>query len=98
MGAEADLRAEAAAGAAEESLREKRRRAVWSAATAKKGKSCDIGYALAGGSCEGVNSVDACTVTASDVTAAFAASNPNLLLAEPVGFFGLETPANCFTG
>jgi hypothetical protein len=42
--------------------------------------------------------VDACTVTASDVTAAFAASDPNLLLAKPVGFFGSERPVNHFTG
>jgi hypothetical protein len=42
--------------------------------------------------------VDACTVTASDVITAFAVSNPNLLLAKPVGFFGSERPANRFTG
>jgi hypothetical protein len=29
-----------------------------------KDKGCDIGYALAASSCEGVNSMDACTVTA----------------------------------
>ena len=40
--------------------------------------------------------MDACTVTASDVTAAFATSGPNLLLAKPVGFFGSECLANCF--
>lgn len=40
--------------------------------------------------------MDACTVTASDVTAAFATSGPNLLLAKPVGFFGSERPANHF--
>ena len=62
----------------------------------KKVKGCDIGYALAVSSCEGVHSVDACTVTASDVTAAFAASDPNLLLAKPVGFFGSERSANYF--
>ena len=27
-------------------------------------KGCDIGYALAANSCEGVNNVEACTVTA----------------------------------
>jgi hypothetical protein len=42
--------------------------------------------------------VEACTVTASDVTAAFAASNPNRLLAKPVGFFGSERPVNRFPG
>jgi len=51
-------------------------------------KGCDIGYALAANSCEGVNNVDACTVTALDATTAFAVPDPNLLLAEPVGFFG----------
>jgi hypothetical protein len=40
--------------------------------------------------------VDACTVTASDVTAAFATSGPNLLLAKLVGFFGSECLANRF--
>jgi hypothetical protein len=40
--------------------------------------------------------VDACTVTASDVIAAFATSGPNLLLAKPVGFFGSERLANHF--
>ncbi|HET9789735.1 MAG TPA: hypothetical protein VFR08_00375 [Candidatus Angelobacter sp.] len=62
----------------------------------KNSKGCDIGYALAASSCEGVNSVDACTVTASDVIAAFATSGPNLLLAKLVGFFGSERPANYF--
>jgi hypothetical protein len=33
-------------------------------ASSRKGKGCDIGYALAASSCEGANSVDACTVTA----------------------------------
>src|SRR5436309_15787655 len=51
-------------------------------------KGCDIGYALAASSCEGVNNVDACTVTALDATTAFAVPDPNLPLAEPVGFFG----------
>jgi len=51
-------------------------------------KGCDIGYALAANSCEGVNNVDACTVTALDATTAFAVPDPNLPLAEPVGFFG----------
>jgi len=42
-----------------------------------KGKGCDIGYALAVNSCEGVTSVDACTVTAFDAITAFAVPNPN---------------------
>jgi hypothetical protein len=62
----------------------------------KNKRSCDIGYALAASSCEGVNRVDACTVTASDVIAAFATSGPNFLLAKLVGFFGSERPANYF--
>jgi hypothetical protein len=45
--------------------------------TLGKGKGCDIGYALAIGSCEGANGVDACTVTASDAITAFAVPNPN---------------------
>jgi len=43
----------------------------------EKLKGCDIGYGLAANSCEGVNNVDACTVTAPDAIAAFAAPNPN---------------------
>jgi hypothetical protein len=39
-------------------------------------KGCDIGYCLAASSCEGVNSVDACTVTALDAITAFAVPNP----------------------
>ena len=54
----------------------------------KNSKGCDIGYALAANSCEGVNNVDACTVTALDATTAFAVPNPNLPLAGLVGFFG----------
>lgn len=68
---------------------------VWSEVTKNK-RSCDIGYALAANSCEGINRVEACTVTASDVIAAFATSGPNLLLAKLVGFFGSERPANHF--
>ena len=41
------------------------------------GKGCDIGYALAAGSCEGTNSVEARTVTAPDVITAFAVPNPS---------------------
>ena len=40
-------------------------------------KGCDIGYALATDSCEGTDSVDARTVTALDVSTAFAVPNPN---------------------
>ena len=61
---------------------------VVAAVSARNSKGCDIGYALAANSCEGVNNVDACTVTALDATTAFAVPDPNLLLAEPVGFFG----------
>ena len=45
--------------------------------TLGKGKGCDIGYALAISSCEGANSVEACTVTALDAITAFAVPNPN---------------------
>ena len=45
--------------------------------TLEKGKGCDIGYALATGSCEGANSVETCTVTALDAITAFAVPNPN---------------------
>ncbi len=60
----------------------------------KNSKGCDIGYALAVSSCEGVNNVDACTVTALDATTAFAVPDPSLLLAEPAGFFGSGYSAN----
>ena len=43
----------------------------------KNRKGCDIGYALAANSCEGVNSVETCTITALDAITAFAVSNPN---------------------
>ncbi len=43
----------------------------------KKDKGCDFGYALAANSCEGANSVDACTVTAFDAITAFAVPDPN---------------------
>ena len=41
-----------------------------------KEKGCDFGYALACNSCEGAAGVDACTVTALDVTTAFAVPDP----------------------
>ena len=47
---------------------------VWSSQVNKKGR--DIGYALATNSCEGVSSVNACTVAAPDAVAAFAVPNP----------------------
>jgi len=42
----------------------------------KKGKGCDIGYALAASSCEGARGVEARTVTAFDAITAFAVPNP----------------------
>ena len=54
-----------------------------------KGKGCDIGYALAASSCEGANSVDACTVTALDAITAFAVPNPNCSSQSPSVFSGL---------
>src|SRR5579862_15974 len=41
-----------------------------------KGKGRDFGYALAIRSCEGANSVEACTITALDVITAFAVLTP----------------------
>jgi hypothetical protein len=58
--------------------------------TASNRKGCDLGYALAANSCEGVRSVDACTVTALDAITAFAVPNPNGHLAAPSVFSGLE--------
>ena len=43
----------------------------------EKEKGCDFGYALAADSCEGVTGVDACTVTAFDMTTAFAVPDPS---------------------
>jgi hypothetical protein len=63
----------------------------------RNSKGCDIGYALAANSCEGASNVDACTVTALDATTAFAVPDPDLLLAELVGFFGSGYSANHFT-
>jgi len=60
-----------------------------------KGKGCDIGYALATNSCEGVDDVEACTVTAFDAITAFAVSYPNGLLAEPSVFSGPSVPMDC---
>src|SRR6266516_7456265 len=55
--------------------------------TNRKGR--DIGYAPATGSCEGANSVDACTITALDVITAFAVPNPNGSSQSPSVFSGL---------
>jgi len=52
-------------------------------------KGCDIGYGLAANSCEGVNSVDTCTVTALDAITAFTVPNPGGILAEQSVFSGL---------
>jgi hypothetical protein len=64
---------------------------------ATNSKGCDIGYALAANSCEGVNNVDACTVTALDATTAFAVPDPGLFLAELAGFFGSGCSLDCST-
>src|SRR5437899_6703573 len=55
--------------------------------TNRKGR--DIGYAPATGSCEGANSVDACTITALDVITAFAVPNPSGSSQSPSVFSGL---------
>jgi hypothetical protein len=55
----------------------------------KKGKGCDIGYALAASSREEADNVDTCTVTAPDAITTFAVSNPNYSLAEQSVFSGL---------
>jgi len=52
-------------------------------------KGCDIGYALAANSCEGVNVMETCTVTAPDATTAFAVPNPNGLSRRLSVFSGL---------
>jgi hypothetical protein len=52
-------------------------------------KGCDIGYALAASSCEGANSVDACTVTALDAITAFAVPNPSCSSQNQLVFSGL---------
>jgi len=53
----------------------------------RKGKGCNIGYALAANSYERANSVDACTVAALDAITAFAVPNPSYS-SRAVGFFG----------
>ncbi|HEY6352422.1 MAG TPA: hypothetical protein VI636_23745, partial [Candidatus Angelobacter sp.] len=54
------------------------------------------GYALAANSCEGVNSVDACTVTALDAITAFAVPDPNGSSQSPSVFSGLGVLTNRF--
>jgi hypothetical protein len=60
----------------------------------RKGKGCDIGYALAASSCEGALSVDACTVTALDAITAFAVPNPNYS-SQISRFFQVGCPSSC---
>src|SRR5204863_5903957 len=57
--------------------------------SARNSKGCGIGYALAASSCEGANSVDACTVTALDAITAFAVPNPNCSSQSQSAFSGL---------
>ncbi|HEV2714727.1 MAG TPA: hypothetical protein VGU64_05645, partial [Terriglobales bacterium] len=52
-------------------------------------KGRDIGYTPAVNSCEGANDADACTITALDVTTAFAVPNPNGSSQSPSVFSGL---------
>jgi hypothetical protein len=52
-------------------------------------KGRDFGYALAINSCEGDDSVDACTVTTLDATTAFAVPNPGCSSQSPPVFSGL---------
>src|SRR5215472_6681107 len=59
-----------------------------SASGRKKNKGCDFGYALAAHSCEGANSMDACTVTAFGAITAFAVPNPNESSQRPSVFSG----------
>jgi hypothetical protein len=55
------------------------------------GKGRDIGYALAAGSCEEANDVEACTITAPDAITAFAVPNPNCSSQSQSVFSGLAT-------
>jgi hypothetical protein len=52
-------------------------------------KGCDLGYAPALSSCEGANSVDACTIAALDAITAFAVPNPNCSSQNQSVFSGL---------
>lgn len=69
---------------------------VWSEGTVQKVKGRDIGYAPVINSCEGANSVDACTVTASDVFTAFAVSAPAFFSQSLPVFSGQSVAANRF--
>src|SRR5262245_33144331 len=62
---------------------------TWVGLYTENSKGCDIGYALAASSCEGANSVDACTVTALDAITAFAVPNPNCSSQRQSVFSGL---------
>jgi hypothetical protein len=53
-----------------------------------KGKGRDLGYALAADSCERANSVESCTITALDVSTAFAVPDPSRVLADQPVFSG----------
>ena len=55
----------------------------------ENGKGCDIGYAPSASSCEGANSVDACTIAALDAIATFAAPNPSTSSQSQPVFSGL---------
>jgi hypothetical protein len=72
-----------------EEFQNRRLKRVGAAELRSNRKGCDIGYGLAANSCEGVNSVDACTVTALDAITAFAVPNPGGILAEQSVFSGL---------
>jgi hypothetical protein len=52
-------------------------------------KGCDIGYGPSASSCEGANSVDACTVAALDAITALAVPNPNCFSQSQSVFSGL---------
>ena len=54
----------------------------------EKGKGRDLGYALAANSCEGVDRVETCTITALDAITAFAVTDPGYILAEQSVFSG----------
>src|ERR1700719_1092572 len=56
------------------------------------GKGCDFGYAPAASSCEGANSVDACTVAALDAITAFAVPDPNCSSQKQSVFSGPVAP------
>jgi hypothetical protein len=59
------------------------------------GKGCDFGYALAANSCEGANSVEACTVTALERSPLSRVPNPGWHLAVQSVFSGLAVVSGC---